>query len=495
MIIFPDTNLFIHFRDLRELEWSDVTSDPTVTLIAGRTVQKELQKKRHELRGRSQDRARRYAKALGDIVVAGAPELLRDAGPRLVLDYVARPVGWTAPRDLAEGWGDDQLVADALAYRVQHPDASIAVLSDDAEVMAVAHAHNIAVLRPPTRWELPTEATTEQREIARLTREVSDLKRRGPAVDCALTHADAEIKNFLSLIITRRDALTETEIETVLARPTAARPLATQFDTPHGSDPDAYDPPSEKTIAAYTGAYERWRAELRAEIERRGQRSKIAVARVSLTLTVQNLGVEPAENMRVVIQASDGLKLYEPTETAPPPLEPAAFRDPPRPPRPTRKRVPGQGFDLSELEGLEDYEDPSARRRSAFEQVIAQSHTMRDLDSLSRHTLMPIRPISAEPRDPQAFYRRMPHENRKGGSYWDYECESFPHLADPEPFEFDVVAMLAEDGPITGEIGVRVTANNLRTPVEATLRLRLDVRRDDAVAEIARLLDLEPSGS
>lgn len=104
MIFFPDTHLFLHFRDLRELPRSQATPDQTVALLVGRMVQKELEKKKYELRGRPRDRARSYARRLAEIVGSGSPLVLREAGPRVTLDFVPRPAGWTPPVDLAPAW-------------------------------------------------------------------------------------------------------------------------------------------------------------------------------------------------------------------------------------------------------------------------------------------------------------------------------------------------------------------------------------------------------
>jgi hypothetical protein len=67
VIISPDTNFFIHFRDPRELDRYDIVQAQKIKLVVGRAVQKELQKKRFELRGWAQERARHYAKLLGDM--------------------------------------------------------------------------------------------------------------------------------------------------------------------------------------------------------------------------------------------------------------------------------------------------------------------------------------------------------------------------------------------------------------------------------------------
>ncbi len=189
MFLFPDTHIFLHFRDPSELPWIEVTKAKEITLVIGRTVQKEIEKKKFELRGRAQDRARAYARKLGDIVVNGSPTTLRESGPRLLLAYIPqRPHGWTPPTDLAPNWQDDQLIADALGYLQAHPDANVAILSEDSGVLATAIAHGLNIIRPGDDWALPTEATAEAKELEKLKRENAELRRVGPAISGSLEH-------------------------------------------------------------------------------------------------------------------------------------------------------------------------------------------------------------------------------------------------------------------------------------------------------------------
>ena len=193
-------------------------------LRLGGPSRRSFKKSDFELRGRSQDRARLYAKRLGDIAQAGNPEVLREAGPRLELVLVARPPGWTSPADLADGWGDDQLVADALAYRSRHPEAAIAVLTDDAEVITTAHAHDIRVLRPPESWELPPESSPEAKRLAKVERELEEYRRSEPAIECELLDGSGTTMLALLLSASWRSPLEAQDAEALVREIVAVHP-------------------------------------------------------------------------------------------------------------------------------------------------------------------------------------------------------------------------------------------------------------------------------
>ena len=67
MIIVPDTNFFLHFKDAVNIPWGDLTQDDEITIVICRTVQEELDRKERELKGRTQKRARKINSLIGDL--------------------------------------------------------------------------------------------------------------------------------------------------------------------------------------------------------------------------------------------------------------------------------------------------------------------------------------------------------------------------------------------------------------------------------------------
>ena len=70
MIYLPDTNFFLHCKDPTDIDWSAVTTDAHVRIVICSNTQRELDKKKFELRGRGQQRARKWVGLIGDAMDA-----------------------------------------------------------------------------------------------------------------------------------------------------------------------------------------------------------------------------------------------------------------------------------------------------------------------------------------------------------------------------------------------------------------------------------------
>ena len=182
MIFFPDTNFFLHFRDPPEIPWATVTSDDTVILLICDNTARELDKKKFELRGRAQDRARKWASILGEIVDTGGPKILRATGPKVIVDLqVERPLGWIPPNDLeSHNLGDDKYIADVLAYKSTANGQQCAILTADTGPLLKAKRHGLTSVRIKDDWGLPEEPDSRARTIKRLEEELAKERKRGP---------------------------------------------------------------------------------------------------------------------------------------------------------------------------------------------------------------------------------------------------------------------------------------------------------------------------
>ena len=185
MLLFPDTNFFLHFRDASDIPWAEVTTDDHVRLVVCRNTQKEIDKTKFGLRGRAQQRARKYHSLIGHLVLGEAQVVLRDAGPRVTLElHLDRPPGWTPPEDLdTSASGDDSFVADVLAFREITGVEDCFLMSADTGPLATAKKHGVPILSLIERgWELPEETDARDKQINRFTKELEELRRGGPVI-------------------------------------------------------------------------------------------------------------------------------------------------------------------------------------------------------------------------------------------------------------------------------------------------------------------------
>lgn len=532
MVIFPDTNLFIHFRDPREVTWSDLVQAETIGLAVGRTVQKELQKKRHELRGRSQDRARNYAKRLGDVAQSGEPFILRESGPRIELILVTRSTGWKPPMDLAEGWGDDQLVADALAFRADHPDADIALLSDDAEVIATARLHDLQILRPPQNWELPPETSSEAKKLAKIEQELAEYRHSEPKIECdIIAEKGAKVAELL-YSTSWRPRLSHREADGLVHEITERNPRVDAFNRlEDGALADETDwiVASQDEIAAYVENYAVWQRELASHVTRTGALSDDRHQLFRFELALRNVGARPADGVRLALDLTGSFTFHfdsdeKPTETVVSrDQEAESFRGPPAPPPKPRRRIPARPAmgDLSTADTWLNarFSAPSLReltelgealksaqgwRADLFDPNGALARQMAAADKLRAFHLATVEPspfslsmpdlaipsiqsLMAK-RDRNEFYFLTSRDERQGAARWEYECEAFQHRADDALFSLVIGARVASADTITGVLKVRLQAANLRIPFERMVPIRIEVDRADPLGFVRKTL-------
>ena len=220
-----------------------------------------------------------------------------------------RIAGVAPPPDLAGGWGDDQLVADALAYRSRYPVADIAVLTDDAEVITTAHTHGIGLLRPPRSWEMPPETTPDAKKLAKVTRELEEYRRSEPAIECEILDGSGTTVPALLLSASWRPPLEGQDADALALETIAAHPKVETFNRLGDggiADESGWIVASESEIAAYAERYEEWRHELINHVARVGALSDDRNERFSLELALRNVGTRPAGQVRLILELTGG---------------------------------------------------------------------------------------------------------------------------------------------------------------------------------------------
>ena len=549
---FPDTHFFLHFRSAQDIAWSEVTDHDEVRLVVGRSVAKELDKKKFELRGRPQNRARSIVSNLGSIVSGTGSGVLRDKDPRVVLEVaVERPAGWMPPADLDPTWGDDVLLADVLAFRHGHPDADVALLTGDPGLMAKARAHGVEVVSLLDRgWELPEEKTPEQKEVEKLRREVHDLKQVGPSIVCELLVGD-KAHAVLDVEVVQHPPLSDDVAEELLSElklkhPKVVEPLCpaslgtrepgTQvMDLDEPAGPAAWTAPERAEVEAYSREYDRWVDEAKAFIRDASASFVDAPLDVLVRLELSNKGNAPAEGVQLRVEGQGGFlvsvvkKKPGRTSVKPPRLEagPARFREPPRPPEwkrkpssPPRSLAAGSSAHLEALfasqanvPGLSAL-NASVAGLGATGRLTGMPHLFQDLPdvgipvalldfalqtSLDERAMALARPPLL-PREHYLLPPPLPEPHDRHGFYrretpasrqgvgLGFDCDEFRHRLEPRSFEFRLVWDTAKGPPRNGAVWVRLSASNMREPFKTTVPVRVRMIQADVRRMVAALL-------
>ena len=178
--LFPDSNLFLHYRALEEIEWTTYRDFDHVEIIVCRTVQREIDKLKDGRDGRRTRRARKAASTFLEIAQHG-PQELRVVSPHvsLRLDGASQPIQ-TLSDQLDYSQPDDQIVGYAARFKDENPDADVRILTRDSGPIVTAKAVAISYEIPDEAWKLEPEKDDRDREILRLTDEIKGLQNKEP---------------------------------------------------------------------------------------------------------------------------------------------------------------------------------------------------------------------------------------------------------------------------------------------------------------------------
>lgn len=534
--VFADTNYFLHHIDPDVCDWLGLFGQDVeeVRIIVGRQVQQELEKHKYEMRGRRQKRARKYARLLADIAMSDQPVVLREARPRVLLNYVLRPVDFEPPAGLKEQWADDQLVADVLAFNAEHPAAGATLLTNDPGLMARGKGFGVRVQDLPDQWELPPESDESQREIQRLRAELAEQRRRGPSLDMVLNWRDEPVAAAItetwwmpSLTAAQRAAL----LESVTSRFPMKSNLKEVPAKPPASG-GSWAAPSDEAIGKYTTQYRGWRADLEAFVDKALGASTDRIVCLELDLDLTNTGVEPADDLRIVFELSgpcqfrrrpakdDGKPIALPGPDTPP-RELSRAPVPPSPPQPTVvlpptpaktvRRAPGTldhlqlgrmtDAVLRPLQGMNSPTNTARMLASQFEHMTAverlhakrygtASDLVRATNARMMEPIIPpsmLRPMRIN-RDPEDFHWVTDYDDRNDTARWEFECDRFVHHGRPESFDLLIYAKVSSTEDLVGELAVTVTARNQRETLRRRFPIRIKVIERDPVTHVRAAL-------
>jgi PIN domain len=453
-ILFADTNLFLQCKALSQISWVEVAAGgQDITILVPATVQREIDRLKGDGNGRRALRARTANGILREILrSADEEEVLRENNPRVVLRIAPRAAERRIYAELDLQWPDDQIVAEALDYRAEHPSDIVRVLSGDTGILLAAKRAGIEAIEIPDAWLLDPEPDRQSKQITELQRRLTALERVHPvlrvdahnAVGAQIETLEAEIRVF--------PPLSEEILDRLMAEVCTIHPRRENFETSPTElmkmrvGLSYVAPPEAQDIEDYHHEYQKWESSVRKFLQRLPAILNHLNSRALLRLVVSNEGAAPATGLLVEIHALGGLSFLRKDEEKEPELKLA------RPPAPPRGRLVSNMVDFSNLFGITN---PISGLRDSYIPRIAD---------LSQFT----------PRDPNAFYwkYRRPTE-------WGCSCDEFRHHGDPEAFDLTLVTSQS------GAINYRVTASNMPEAVKGTIPVKL-TKVDGDTAAMAR---------
>jgi hypothetical protein len=344
-VLFVDTNTLLHFRRPDEIAWQEVLGiglGTAVEVVVTGVVFREVDQKAHNAgTSRVRRRAGEISRRLQDWLAVDGTE---------IRSHVRVRAHWPVPDDaflrahsFNAQWSDDLLVASAVAYQAAHPDAVVALVSDDGYPRTRAGGAGLRVVALGEEWRLEGEESTEDRELRETRRELQRLQSMRPRLDVLLGTRPDDAAEMMSVTIRTLAPLTDAELREALAAEEARfvpaavlreREEAKQRPVPSQEPPQGAREPSAKLpgvdVGRLAAEFERYRGTIgeseyrRYEDERThylGQYAKYLARlrdherrqarRFTVDVLVRNTGTAPADDLTITLHVPDPLLVFD----------------------------------------------------------------------------------------------------------------------------------------------------------------------------------------
>lgn len=321
--IFLDSNIWVHFRPVQDIDWRDLLKVGHVELIVPPIVVDELDKMKDSAPSRRvQNRARGALKLIEEASIAGT-SVLREGVRCRVLDSAGHLD--FAGLGLDAGRSDDVLIATMDAFRRTNATERVILVSGDTgpRLKARRAKLEVVVLSSDDRIQ---EADPLEQEYKRLKRELQRLTSRRPNLSVKIVHGqnDGERLEVPGMVPTK--VCREDHVNNALAHAHSLAPeryrqpedvdaATTQAVSKGGLDLSQFRMPLDGITALEYERYERERQAYLSRVEAWAgedwdRRERIARC-VRIPFQLVNDGTEVAEDIDIRVHIPDGPEVYE----------------------------------------------------------------------------------------------------------------------------------------------------------------------------------------
>ena len=188
--LIVDANSLMHFKRPDQVDWPDMLNSERVVLLVTPVLLRELEEQKVKNPSRKlRDRAKQAVSWIAPMLTSLESREIR---PGVKMEFIRHsPQINYADHRLSRDLNDDELIAAAIEYRLEHG-CNVAVLTADAGLRIKLPAHDIPAVVPPDELLLPEEPDELERENARLRADNARHANRQP--DLHLAFFDGEPK-------------------------------------------------------------------------------------------------------------------------------------------------------------------------------------------------------------------------------------------------------------------------------------------------------------
>jgi hypothetical protein len=450
--LFPDTNLFIQCKPLKELDWSGWSSFDEVHLYVSRPVQAEIDRQKGNGNSRLSKRARNTSKLFRDILLSeeGYFEVCNiNPTVRIYLRQDLKP-DETLSDQLSYAERDDQLVGIAALF-ANNNDANVQILTHDTGPMTTAKMVGLRFKEIPESWLLPPEADETKKRVKALQDEITRLRKTEPAVKVRIENAVPDKPGF-DLELPFYSALNDDQFAIIIERITRNFPPQTDFGSKipeerHNnsifaflSETEVFSPATNDEIADYQNkSYPAWLQQCETLLGSIHEQLNENIRWPEVTFLLSNNGTRPADDVLITLSAKGNFKIQPPPhkeKTQESKSELALPRPPLAPQGRWTKKHPRSFLGI--------YDNPIG-------------HALQRHDYLNSDLISPII------RNPNYFY----YQSRPGlpVDMYSLTCTQWRHQDGEEAFQLTMHVELKPKTTIKGALEVKIHAANMTDPV------------------------------
>lgn len=315
-VSFVDTNLFLHFPTLDQIDWLDLLRCDYAVIIVTATVIRELNRhKDAPVSFKLRERAASSLKRLYTYSELNAPILVRNS---VELQFNTRePLLNFASAGLSKEVPDDFLIAAILEFKGSSPEANVVLMTDDLGLKLKAGTHGINVVRPTEELRLPDELDPNQKRVRELEEKVRLLQLQIP--DMKLVFESQEDRFCFTL--KPEVALSPKTVNWRVSRLHKRFPKMQKPQWFSGADlqtgaipPAAYDLYNQR-LDRFFVEYETYLAQLQNYFNQRRRT-------IDLRIWALNQGTCPAKDIHIFMYFPDGFELLRDSELSKKPQPP-----------------------------------------------------------------------------------------------------------------------------------------------------------------------------
>lgn len=274
--VFPDTNVFLHYPPLSQIDWPTLCGASQVQLVICLQVIHELDEKKSD--SRLGDRAARAIREIRATSDGGQP--LRDGVTLSIFNQELHREDFAA--FLSPDSGDDRIVHLARSYLDENPGQEVAVATEDLGMELRCKAGGIPVVHMDAAMRLENPQSELEKKYKEAVVQNQELTNRVPNIDVLVTHAE-ETPNDKSPVIFEFDrTIGHIDIDRAVAN--EEREVAGYFSVAN----DRY----RGKVTRYLGDYRTW-------MEAVQEHQPLAARMFEFAIYIQNVGRGPGTDVDI----------------------------------------------------------------------------------------------------------------------------------------------------------------------------------------------------